>query len=186
MRTSNVRIWDVRQKTGRKKPSFEIRWMTGDKSHSRSRRTKALADAFRSDLLQAAKRGEEFDVKTGLPPSMMEAEPEPETELPARTVLAVAHAYVEMRWPRAAPKTRDGITDALATIIPALTTDHPDRPSKEELRTALRKYALLPAGKRSEPGPEIAQTMQWLATAVLPIGDLNEAKIIRPALDALT
>jgi integrase len=186
VKTTNVRIWDVRQKTGRKKPSFEIRWMTDDKSHSQSRRTKGLADSFRSDLLQASKRGEEFDIETGLPDSMARELPQPEPEpQPVRTVLTVAQAYVEMRWPRAAPKSRDGITDALATLLPALTSDQPDRPGKQELRTALRQHVLLPADKRPEPTPETANTLQWLETAAMPITALNEAKHVRPALDAL-
>ncbi len=185
MKTTKVKIWAVRQKKGRQRPTFEIRWVTDNEPHSRSRRTKALAEAFRADLIQAAKRGEEFDVTTGLPASMTQAEPEPEPS-PVRTVLAVAQAYVEMRWPRAAPKSRDGITDALATVLPALTSDETSRPAKEELRTALRQYALLPADKRPDPTPEIAKTAEWLEAASLPITDLNEAKIIRPALDALT
>ncbi|HZR52934.1 MAG TPA: site-specific integrase [Streptosporangiaceae bacterium] len=185
MKITKVKIWAVRQKKGRRRPTFEIRWVTDNEPHSRSRRTKALAEAFRSDLIQATKRGEEFDVTTGLPASMEEAEPRPEPT-PIRTVLAVAQAYVAMRWPRAAPKSRDGITDALATVLPALTKDQAGRPAKEQLRTALRQYALLPADKRPEPPPEIADTTQWLESACLPIVDLNEAKVIRPALDALT
>ncbi|MBV9450708.1 MAG: hypothetical protein JO345_32940 [Streptosporangiaceae bacterium] len=114
-----------------------------------------------------------------------EPQPEPEPE-PSRTVLVVAEAYVAMRWPRAAPKTRDGITDSLATVLPVLTNDLPDRPAKEELRSALRKYLLLPADKRLEPTPEIVKAAQWLESASMPITDLNEAKVIRPALDALT
>jgi integrase len=184
MKTSDVMIWGVRLKK-RKTPTYEIRWKTADQPHSTTRRTKALAESFQSDLRQAAKRGEEFDIESGLPDSMAQSEPEPEPE-PARTVLAVSQAYVEMRWPRAAPKSRDGITDALATVLPALTTDQPGRPGKYELRTALRQYALLPAGKRPEMTPEIAGTMNWLESAAMPIADLNEARFLRPALDALT
>jgi hypothetical protein len=78
---------------------------------STTRLTRALADGFRSELLQAAKRGEEFEIESGLPDSMIKEDPEPEPQ-PVRTVLTVAHAYVEMRWPRAAPKSREGISDA--------------------------------------------------------------------------
>jgi integrase len=184
VKTSDVMIWGIRLKK-RKTPIYEIRWKTADVTHSTTRRTKALAEGFQSDLRQAAKRGEEFDIDSGLPDSMAKPEPEPE-QAPVRTVLTVAQAYVEMRWPRAAPKTRDGITDSLATVLPALTGDQADRPTKEDLRTALRKYALLPVDRRPEPTPEISKTMQWLAEACLPIGDLSQAKIVRPALDALT
>jgi integrase len=187
MKTTSVQIWGIRPNTSRKKPSYEIRWKTGRKPHSTTRQTKALAEAFQSDLRQAAKRGEEFDVESGLPDSMVKPGQLPEAASePARTALSVAQAYVTMRWPRAAPKTRDGITDALATVLPVLTKDHPDRPRKEQLRTALRQYLLLPADKRPDPTSEITGTARWLESASLAIHDLGEAKAVRPALDALT
>jgi hypothetical protein len=90
MKTTDVMIWGVRRKK-RKTPVYEIRWKTADRVHSTTRRTKALADSFQSDLRQAAKRGEEFDVESGLPDSMAKPEPLPEAPAePIRTVLAVA------------------------------------------------------------------------------------------------
>lgn len=182
MKTTDVMIWGIRLKK-RKTPVWEIRWKTSDKPHSTTRRTKGLAELFQSDLRQAARRGEEFDVATGLPDSMTEPTTQPD---PGRSALDVAQSYVAMKWPRAAPKTRDGITDALATVLPALTTDLPGRPDKEHLRIALRQYVLPPLGKRPQPTPELAKTIQWLRSASLQVSDLTEAKIIRPALDALT
>ena len=179
-KTTDVRIWSIRPNKS-KTPSYEIRWKTGPRPHSATRRTKALAVAFRSNLHQATKRGAEFHIESGLPDSMLTA-----TTGPIRTVLMTAHAYVEMRWPRSAPKSRDGITDALATLIPALTADQPDRPSKEELRTVLRTHALLPTSRRTNPTPEIARTLRWLESAVMPITDLGQTRFLRVALDALT
>jgi hypothetical protein len=185
MKTTNVRIWGIRPNKSKKKPSFEIRWKTGPEPHSTTRVTRALAESFQSDLRQAAKRGEEFDIETGLPDSMVKPGPEPEPE-PSRSVLDVAQAYITMRWPRAAPKTRDGISDALATLLPALTSDLDGRPGKNELRAALRQYILLPAENRPDPPQDVTKVVQWLASAAIPIGDLSHAKVIRPALDALT
>jgi hypothetical protein len=65
----------VRQKTDRKKPSWEVRWKTAHKRHAAVRRTKALAETFWSSLKQAAKNGEEFDIETGLPGSMASRNP---------------------------------------------------------------------------------------------------------------
>lgn len=183
MKTTDVRIWGIRPNKSKKKPSYELRWRTGPEPHSETRQTKALAESFQSQLREAARRGEEFDIETGLPDSMAPPEAEPE---PARTVLDLAQAYVTMRWPRAAPKTRDGITDALATVLPVLMTDQPGRPGKNELRTALRQYLLPPDDKRPEPPHDITGVVQWLQAAAMPIGELSEAKVIRPALDALT
>jgi integrase len=185
VRTTDVKFWEIRQKKGRKNPTWEIRWTTGGKENSRTRRTKALADSFLSDLRQAAKRGEEFDVASGLPVSMLEAQPSVEPEKPI-TFLAFAQEYVIRLWPHDAPKTRDGRSDALATVIPALTSDEPDRPDPRELRTALRKYLLPPPDKRPEPPADVSAAIRWLETASLPVTAAGEARHVRAALDALT
>lgn len=186
MKTTDVKVWGIRQNKSSKKPSYEIRWKTAAEPHSTTRRTKALADSFRSSLLQAAKNGEEFDVQTGLPDSMAEPEPKPEAEPePVRTVLTVAQEYVSKRWPHTRPKTRDGITDALATVMPALVKDHPGAPAPGDLRSALRSYILLPPDKRPEPTPLFTKTMAWLESASLPITGLEESKVARGALDML-
>jgi integrase len=185
VKTTNVKIWGIRQNKSSKKLSYEIRWKVGDNPKSATRRTKALAEAFQSNLRQAMKNGEEFDTRTGLPDSMIETEPEPEPERP-RTFLMLAREFVTRQWPHAAPKTRDGLTDALATIMPALTLNLPDAPKPTALRTALRSYILLPEDKRPEPTAQITQALQWLESASLPVSDLNEARVILAALDALT
>jgi integrase len=183
VKTSKVTIWAIRRNNSSKKPSWVIRWKTADKAHSQTRGTKALAESFRSELLQATKRGEEFDVETGLPDSMVE--PEPETE-PVRSVLTVAQEYVVKRWPHDPPKTRDGITDALATVIPVLVDkDQAGAPKPRQLRTALRSYILLPPDKRPEPWPPFVRALTWLESASLPITDLDDAKVTRDALDQL-
>jgi integrase len=186
VKTTDVKIWNIQEKTDRKKPSWEVRWKTANRRHAVVRRTKALAQTFWSDLRQAAKNGEEFDVESGLPDSMTEKEPEPEPE-PPRTFLALAQEFVTKRWPHAAPKTRDSMTDALATVIPALAKQEvPGRPSPKDLRSALRRYILLPADKRPEPAAQFTDAAKWLEAASLPVPDLSQAKVIRSALDALT
>ncbi|MFG1976462.1 hypothetical protein ACGFJC_44635 [Nonomuraea fuscirosea] len=114
----------------------------------------------------------------GLPQSMLKAKE-------ARTVYDFVRAYIDMKWPHAAAKTRDSISDGLATVLPALTRDRPGRPDAEILRTALRKYALLPEAKRPDPPLESKQALRWLAGASLDLTDLNETKTVRLALDAL-
>jgi integrase len=184
VKTTDVKIWVIRQKTGRKRPCWEIRWVTAKEPHSTTRRTKALAEAFWSDLKQAAKNGEEFDTETGLPDSMAKPAPEPEPEKP-RTFLMLPQEFVTRQWPHAAPKTRDGLTDALATVMPALTRDAPGVQKPRTLRTALRSYILLPQDKRPAPTAQVIQALQWLESASLPITDLNDARVVLAALDAL-
>ena len=184
MKTTDVKIWSVRQKKDRKKGSWEIRWKTADKIHHKQRRTKTLAEVFHGQLRRAANNGEEFDIETGLPDSMVDPEPEPEAE-PVRSVLTVAQEYVTKRWPHDPPKTRDGITDALASVMPALVKDKTGAPKPEDLRTALRSYILLPPDKRPVPTPLFTRVMTWLESESVPITDLDDAKVTRDALDQL-
>jgi integrase len=185
MKTTDVKIWGIRQNKRSKKLSYEIRWKVGDEPQSAARGTKALAEAFQSNLRQAMRRGEEFDTETGLPESMIEKEPEPEPE-PALTFLALAREFVTKRWPHVAPKTRDSMTDALATVIPALTREVPGKPNPKLLRSALRKYILLPTDRQPDPAAQFTTAAKWLEEASLPVRDLSQAKVIRSALDALT
>ncbi|MBB5773624.1 hypothetical protein [Nonomuraea jabiensis] len=168
--------WEIRRNKSSKKPSYEVRWKVGGREKSRSFGTKALGDNWLSDFRQAAKRGEAFDVETGLPESMLKAKN-------ARAWYAFAMAYAETRWPHSARP--QGMTDALPNVTPVLTTDRPGRPDDETLRRALRDFAFVPADCRPPRMPEIASALRWLEAASLPITALEDAKHTRAALEAL-
>src|SRR4051812_41246370 len=78
------------------------------------------------------------------------------------------------------------MTDALATVTPALTKDEPGRPDAETLRMVLRKYALLPEDRRTELDAEMSAALRWLERASLPVRALEEASMVHAALDALS
>ncbi|WP_246074537.1 hypothetical protein [Nonomuraea terrae] len=139
---------------------------------------RGLTESFLSDLRQAAKKGEAFDVETGLPTSMVKAKD-------ARTWFAFVIAYVHAWWPHAAAKSREGMTDTLATVTRVLVSDAPGRPSDEIIRRALREYAFLPEDRRREPTPEIARAVRWLEGTSLPLSAQEETKHARAALKAL-
>ena len=75
METSyDVRIWKIEIYSGRADDDATRcagRWPAG--RGSETFRTAALADAFRSELVQAARRGEAFGVESGRPVSMERA-----------------------------------------------------------------------------------------------------------------
>ena len=114
--STDVKFWEVRRNLSSAKASYEVRWVVGGREKSRTRRTKGLAETFLSELRQAARRGERFDITTGLPESMLKA---------ASTKTWYAHVvwYVDKRWPGAAAKTRKSMLEALATV-----TDSPRPP----------------------------------------------------------
>ena len=127
--TTHVRFWDVRRNKSSRSTSYEVRWVVGGRQFSKTRATKALAESFLSELRQAAKRGEAFDIGEGLPASMRRAKH-------AKSWFAFVLAYVDMKWPRAAATTRNSMTDALATVTAALVDDRPGQPEVALLRRA--------------------------------------------------
>ena len=117
MKSYDVKFWAIRPGKAKTKRTYEVRWKVGPVPHSRSLTNRAQADNFLSELRQAARKGEPFDTDTGLPDSMAASAGR------ERSWLAFCLAYTDMKWPSAAPKTRDALTDALATLIPALTSE---------------------------------------------------------------
>jgi len=177
--TTDVRFWDVRRNMSSRSTSYEVRWVVAGRQFSRTRATKALAESFLSELRQAAKRGEAFDTSEGLPLSMRQAKH-------ATSWFAFVLAYVDMKWPRAAAKTRDSMTDALTTVTAALVDDRPGQPDPLIVRRALRQYALVPAARKLPRPAEIAAALDWLERASLPVPELEKPRNVRTALDALT
>ncbi|HEX5996630.1 MAG TPA: hypothetical protein VFY84_15925 [Jiangellales bacterium] len=176
-RTVRLRKIQVNMLTNRRK-SYTVRWVVANQAMSRTFASRALADHFRSDLMQAVNKGEAFDVDSGLPDSMM----------PARdsiTWLELVRRYVDMKWPAAAAKSRDSITDSLATVTPTLVRDDPGRPDGLLLRRALREHELPPSTRLQTRPLEIIAALRWLEKASLPLHDLIEAANVRPALETL-
>ncbi|MEU8276568.1 tyrosine-type recombinase/integrase [Microbispora bryophytorum] len=180
MNTSyDVKFWDIRRNPSSKTPSYVTRWKVGPKEKSKTFRTKALAENFVSDLRQAAKRGEAFDLTTGLPESMAK----PADTGP--TFFDFARSYMAARWVHSAARTRETMTYALLSLVPAIVKDLPGRPDDEDLRAVLREYAFLPDKRRGELRPEHKAALGWLEAASLPLVDLMEPAVIRLALDAI-
>ncbi|GAA4592157.1 hypothetical protein GCM10023194_53280 [Planotetraspora phitsanulokensis] len=121
-------------------------------------------------MAQAAKRGEGFDVESRLPVSASEMKS-------AVTWLALVLAYIDMKWPHAAAKTRDSLTDALATVTPALVDQNaPGRADDLILREALRQYALPPASRQLAGATALA--LFWATPHEAPVPrDLRGADI---------
>lgn len=107
--TFDVRIWQPRVFKGVKKTTYNLRWVVGPKTHTKTFATKALAESFRSALNVAARNGEAFDIDSGLPLSMDRANRE------RRSAYSRAVDFSTAKWAKLAPKSREQLADALAT-----------------------------------------------------------------------
>ena len=181
MKSYDVKFWAIRPGKAKTKRTHEVRWKVGPVSHSRSLSNKAQADNFLSELRQAARKGEPFDTDTGLPDESAVSTGR------ERSWLAFCFAYTDMKWPSAAPKTRDSLTDALATLVPALTSEPPpDGMDPGILREGLRHHALAPASRALDRSPDIAAALRWLEKASLPVSMVSKPRHARAALDAIS
>lgn len=97
-----------------------------------------------------------------------------------------ACAYVDMKWPRAAGKSRQGIAEALATVTPALLSSEKSRPQAPVLRELLYGWAFNTRRREQCPPEEhLRRAERWVSTHTLAVGRLVEPAVVRVALDAL-
>ena len=181
MKSYDVKFWAIRPGKAKTRRTYEIRWKVGHTPHSSTLGNKAQADNFLSDLRQAARNGEAFDTDTGLPDSMIT------TTSRGRSWLEFCLSYVDMKWPSAAPKTRDALIDALATIIPVVVGEEaPDGMDRGTLRGALRHFALSPASRELDRPPAVAAALRWLEKVSLPVSEVGKPQHARAVLDAIS
>ncbi|WP_371625299.1 tyrosine-type recombinase/integrase [Streptomyces sp. NBC_01116] len=179
MHTYDVRIWAVRQRKDRGQSSAELRWKTGATPHSQTFRTKTLADGRRAELLRAVHAGEPFDEATGVPLRELRQRKEVGWYQHARN-------YIEMKWPHSPGSTRRTLSEAMATIAPALVTDTKGMPDPRAVRTALYGWAFNMNRRSEEPPAEVVKVLAWFERKSLPASALADRMHVRAALDALT
>lgn len=181
MKSYDVKFWAVRPGKAKKKRTYEVRWKVGHEEQSRTLGNRAQAENFLSELRQAARAGEAFDTESGLPESMTKADEQ------VRSWLEFCLAYIDMKWPSAAPKTRDSMTDALATIIPAVVNEEPPQDlGPAALYRALRHFALAPDSRKLTRPPDVVSALAWLEKTSLPMSEVGKAQTARAALNAIS
>jgi integrase len=185
MSSYDVKIYDIterpdraRKGTGRRPgKSYRVRWTVAGHRFERSFTTKALADAWRTKLVQHTKTGSPFDEVEGLPEPMLRDENR-------TTWYEHVRAYVEMKWTILAPKSRRSAVDALATVTPSLVSTDRRTPNSTVLRKALYAYAFNPNTWGSGTPGDVTEALAWLARVSIPVARLTESDNIRAALAA--
>ncbi|MER5179857.1 site-specific integrase [Streptomyces sp. NPDC002896] len=178
MKSLDVKVWGVR-KRDTKTPSYGARWNVAGNVFSETFRTKALAEHYRAKLMRAMREGEEFDTESGLPASM-------EQQKATLSWYAFALKYLAMKWPHAAPNTRDAINESLTSVTVALLDERPGQPSDDVIRKALRNWAFVLPGPDDRDLPDEARNvLHWVAKASRPLADLADPATARAVLDSL-
>lgn len=177
-----VRIWQSKSRKNAqgKTISYPVRWRVADRPHYRTFKTKALAESFRSELIAAARRGEAFYVADpGLPVSLVRRSSN------QTSWFEFSQHYVDLKWTRAAAKSRAGIADTLATVTPVLLTTERGRPDDRVLRRALTRWLFNVKQRENPKPPEIARALRWLESNTVPVSKLDDPELMRRALEQL-
>ncbi|MFI7438352.1 tyrosine-type recombinase/integrase [Nonomuraea indica] len=149
--------------------SYRLSWKVSGTTWKEKFSTAAQADAFRSELMTAARRGEPFSPATGQPVSWQR-----EDEKPVLTWYAFTLQYVEAKWPYASPNHRRGIAEALTDATEALLTDT-DGYSREAIRAALRWSYSSRIRDCGRPPAELSGIIDWLESHTTPMSALAES-----------
>jgi integrase len=177
-----VRFWKIRVRPGKRKTMYSIRWTVAGEEFHQTYGTKALAESRLAELRTSARKGEAFDVKTGLPVTELENE----LEQGDRAWYEHASIYVEKRWSKIGGGQRRSIADAIATATPALLTADHDQPEPDLLRRAMYAWACNPPRRRSGIVPQdVAGALTWLADNTVQVSALTDQDLLESALDRL-
>jgi hypothetical protein len=130
-----VNFWKTEVYKGKRKTTYYVRWGVNGEPFKEPFDNSTLAKSFRSDLEAAARKGEPFHIRKGLPASKLR-----ETK-PTVSWYVHACAYADMKWPDAAPKSRVGIAETLATVTPVLLATQDGMPDRDVLRKALYTWS---------------------------------------------
>jgi len=177
--TYDVRLYAIEVRKDRPKP-YRVRWLVGERKHSKSYALKVQAEGRRSELMSAVRRGDQFDEETGLPLSELRAKQS------SVTWYEHSRAYVDRKWALAPAKSRKNYADALATITPALVKTQAGMPDATLMRRALYGWAYNRKRWDETPPDDVARALAWIAKHSMPVTAMEDPATVRLALDALS
>ena len=152
-----------RRATERVKLPWVARYVIDGRHRSKSFRTRAEAERYRSLLLQAVHAGERFDVDIGEPESW-------KAPLGEEHLHVWARRWIEEQWGEWAPRTRASAVEAITRLVVVsieLTSDVPDR-----RRHYIWKSMPPTARDQRSDGEEM-----WLARHTPRLGELDRTTI---------
>jgi integrase len=95
--------------------------------------------------------------------------------------------FVDMKWASSAPKHRKNTAEALTTITFSFIKPARGRPTDQEIRSTLYKWAFNKDRRSNNVMPEDSRRiLEWLQLHTVDVRDLDDAALMRNALDALS
>lgn len=164
----DVRIWGVQDRRADRRATkpWVVRWAVDARTRGKTFRTKAEAEAFRSELMLARRLREDFDTDTAEPLSWSPAADE-------SFLHSWARRWLGEQWPEWQPRTRASAIEALARFVPlAATSRAPSPPDgmRRYLTTTLRPDATIDIAHPCE---------EWLQASMPSLLGLNRDTLAR-------
>ncbi|MBA2950329.1 tyrosine-type recombinase/integrase [Streptomyces himalayensis] len=175
--TYNVKIWSIRVYRGKHKTSYSVRWALDGREWRAPFDTRALADAFRSELVSATRRGEAFSLTTGRPVSH-------QSGASAVSWYDFAVQFADAQWHRTAGNSRKNTAKALMATTVALLRTPPAAFKPVDVRTALREFAFN-TRRREEAPPQVAMILNWVERNTLSMAAWEQPVKVDEVLRAL-
>ena len=154
----NVKVWATTTRTNAKSTASIVRWSVDGKETSRSFRSAAQADSFRSGLVTASRTGEPFDPVTCLPVGHGPAI--------GMTCLELARALNAADWSESAGTSRRTLAENLSVLLCFLV------PAGRRLPDGLRQ-ALFAELKGGTLDVRQLDAVRWLEQTSLPVGQVT-------------
>jgi integrase len=176
--TYDVKIWAIEKRKWKSTTTYRVNWRVDKQPLFRHTfETYALADSFRSKLVSAARDGVAFDIRTGLPVTMLRT-----TNM--MTWYEFARNYVDTKWRDASPGHRRSIAQSLTPITVAMTTTKRGIPEQKVLNRAIQ-VAFNPRTRNNIHPDEIKDALTWIANHSRDVADLAEPGVLREVLAAI-
>ncbi|MFD9715875.1 tyrosine-type recombinase/integrase [Streptomyces sp. NPDC059076] len=175
--TYDVRIYGIEQRQRANGHTYKVVWKVAAKKHSKTYPTKALADARRSELMTAAKRGEAFSLGTGLPISFA-------SKSAKTNWYNFAVEYVDWKWARSGGNSRKNVAKAMTAATVALLRTPPKDFDPVKVRTALREWAFN-TKRRAEAPDDVRLILDWVQRNTLPMSAWEESEKVEAVVTAL-
>lgn len=175
--TYDVKVYRILTYKGARKTTYTVRWVVAGKRWREPFGTMALAEGFRSELIQATGKGEAFVIATGLPVSHR-------SKSAAMSWYTFAVEYVDARWPQLGGNSRKNTAKTLTAATLALLRTQPTQFDPVAVRTALREWAFN-TNRRQEAPRDVVTILRWVERNSLAVSVWEDPEKVDDVLQAI-
>ncbi|MGW6909526.1 tyrosine-type recombinase/integrase [Streptomyces sp. NPDC054940] len=175
--TYDVKVYKILTYKGARKTTYTVRWVVAGKRWREPFGTVALAEGFRSELIQATGKGEAFVIATGLPVSHR-------SKSAAMSWYKFAVEYVDARWHQLGGNSRKNIAKTLTATTIALLRAKPTQFAPAAVRTALREWAFN-TNRRPDSPRDVVAILKWVERNSLPVSAWEDPEKVDQVLRAI-